>query len=73
MPALALAWVLAQGDHIVPIPGTRSADHLTDCVGAFDIVPSDIDRADLARLLPAGWVCGDRYGPDQAITIERYR
>lgn len=71
-PALALAWVLAQGDHLIPIPGTRTADHLSDWVAAADITLSDTDRADLARLLPAGWAYGDRYGSEQASTVERY-
>ncbi|MCZ0962670.1 aldo/keto reductase [Paracoccus benzoatiresistens] len=65
----ALAWVLAQGDHIIPIPGTRTADHLRDWLGA------ELDAADIAeieRLLPAGFAHGDRYGDHQMAFVERY-
>ena len=71
-PCLALAWVLAQGDHLIPIPGTRSADHLADWVDAADLTLSADDRAEIARVLPVGWAYGDRYGPDQASTVERF-
>ena len=40
--------------------------------GAADLVLSDADRAEIARLLPVGFAFGDRYGPDQAATVERY-
>jgi aryl-alcohol dehydrogenase-like predicted oxidoreductase len=71
-PALALAWVLDQGGHLLPIPGTRSAAHLADWVGASRIVLTDADRASLAQLMPVGWAWGDRYNNDQAATVERY-
>jgi len=71
-PALALAWVLDRGPHLIPIPGTRSADHLADWAGASDLTLTDEDRAQIARLVPVGWAHGDRYGLDQAITVERY-
>lgn len=69
VPGAALAWVLAQGDHIVPIPATRTADHLRDWQ-----VP-DLDAADIAeieRILPAGFAHGDRYGDHQMAFVERY-
>lgn len=69
VPGAALAWVLAQGDHIIPIPGTRSADHLRDWQ-----LPK-IDAADLAeidRILPPGFAHGDRYGDHQMAFVERY-
>jgi len=71
-PALALAWVLDQGDHLIPIPGTRTATHLADWLGAADITLTAGDRAEIARILPVGWAFGDRYGPEQASTVERY-
>ena len=71
-PGLALAWVLAQGDHLIPIPGTRTADHLADWIGAADIALTADDRAEIARILPVGWAYGDRYGLEQASTVERY-
>lgn len=65
----ALAWVLAQGDHIIPIPGTRTADHLRDWQAA-DLSPGDI--AEIERILPAGFAHGDRYGDHQTAYVERY-
>jgi aryl-alcohol dehydrogenase-like predicted oxidoreductase len=49
---VALAWVLAQGRHVVPIPGTKTPKYLTDNAGAADV---DLSPADLAELdaLPA--------------------
>ncbi len=71
-PALALAWVLDQGTHLLPIPGTRTADHLTDWAKASEISLTDPDRAMIAQILPVGWAFGDRYNDDQAGTVERY-
>jgi len=70
--ALSLAWLLAQGDHIFPIPGSRSADHINDWAAAtmLDITP-DI-QAEINRILPIGWAWGDRYSAEQSILPERY-
>lgn len=70
--ALALAWVLDQGSHLLPIPGTRTADHLADWAGASNIMLTSQDRAEISRILPVGWAYGDRYNDDQAGTVERY-
>ncbi len=72
VPATALAWVLDQGAHLVPIPGTRTAENLMAWVGATAISLSDADRLEIKRLLPAGFAHGDRYGQDQTMTVERY-
>ena len=72
VPALAMAWILDQGPHLIPIPGTRTAGHLNDWVGASEITLTPEDRTEIARLLPVGWAHGDRYGMDQAMTVERY-
>lgn len=71
-PALALAWVLDKGPHLIPIPGTRSAENLADWVHASEIVLTDEDHREINRLLPPGWAFGDRYNDDQAATVERY-
>ena len=71
-PALALAWVLDQGRHLLPIPGTRTADHLADWAAASEITLTPEDRNEIARILPVGWAYGDRYNDDQASTVERY-
>jgi aryl-alcohol dehydrogenase-like predicted oxidoreductase len=56
---LALAWVLAQGDDIVPIPGTKRRRYLEQNVGALDV---DLTEADLARVGEAiGAPAGERY------------
>ncbi len=59
---LALAWVLAQGDDVVPIPGTKRVKYLEENVAAAQV---HLDAADLARLdeaVPRDAVAGDRYG-----------
>ena len=62
---LAIAWLLAQGEHVVPIPGTRSIDHLNElAAGAdLDLTSSDIEAIEIG--LPIGWCHGDRYSDDQ--------
>jgi aryl-alcohol dehydrogenase-like predicted oxidoreductase len=71
-PALALAWVLDQGPHLIPIPGTRTADHLADWASADEILLTPEIRAEIERCLPVGWAYGDRYDDHQAGTVERY-
>lgn len=58
---LALAWVLAQGDDIVPIPGTKRRSYLEDNVGAVDVSLSEADLAELAAAFPRGAAAGERY------------
>lgn len=70
--AAAIAWTLDRGDHILPIPGTRSAAHLRDCASALKIRFTDDDRAEIARLLPVGFAHGDRYAETQIAGVERY-
>jgi aryl-alcohol dehydrogenase-like predicted oxidoreductase len=70
--ALALAWILDRGPHLIPIPGTRSADHLKTWAMASDIDLTDEDRTEIIRILPVGWAWGDRYDDAQAIMSERY-
>ncbi len=72
VPELAIAWILDQGPHLIPIPGTRTATHLRDWAGAAELTLTGEIRRVIARLMPAGWAYGDRYGMDQAMTVERY-
>jgi aryl-alcohol dehydrogenase-like predicted oxidoreductase len=58
---LALAWVLAQGDDVVPIPGTTRAAHLEENVGALDVELTADDLAQLEEAFPKGATAGDRY------------
>ena len=58
---LALAWVLAQGDDIVPIPGTTKRTHLDENLAATEIVLSAAELARLDAALPKGVAAGERY------------
>ena len=58
---LALAWVLAQGEDVVPIPGTKHRHYLEENIGALDIHLSDEDLAELDAAVPVGSSAGDRY------------
>ncbi len=70
--ALATAWLLAQGEHVVPIPGTRSVEHFRECVRGAEFELSAEDLARIDAVLPVGWCHGDRYNPDQWNGPERY-
>jgi aryl-alcohol dehydrogenase-like predicted oxidoreductase len=59
---LALAWVLARGDDVVPIPGTKRVRYLEENVGAADVVLSDDDLSALEDAVPRDAVVGARYG-----------
>ena len=58
---LALAWVLAQGDDIVPIPGTKRRTYLQENVGALTVSLSTKELSEIEAAFPAGIACGDRY------------
>ncbi|MBC7281413.1 aldo/keto reductase [Hoeflea sp.] len=70
--ALAIAWLLSRGPHVIPIPGTRSAAHLQDCANGVSLELTGDQRAEIERLLPAGFAHGERYSADQAIGVEGY-
>jgi aryl-alcohol dehydrogenase-like predicted oxidoreductase len=58
---VALAWVLAQGDDVVPIPGTTRVEHLEENVGSLDVELSAEDLGRLDEAFPIGVTAGDRY------------
>jgi len=58
---IALAWVLAQGEDIVPIPGTTRVKNLEENVAALDVELSDEELRDLEAVFPKGAAAGDRY------------
>lgn len=62
---LALAWLLAQREDIVPIPGTRSPQRVEENVGAVDLTLTDSDLARIAEILPTGGF-GARYADGMA-------
>ncbi len=70
--ALSLAWLLDQGDHIIPIPGSRTAAHISDWADADTIDLNDTLRAQIEATLPVGWAWGDRYSIAQSQAPERY-
>ena len=58
---LALAWVLAQGDYLIPIPGTKQRKYLQENVGALEVKLSASELAALESIFPASAVAGLRY------------
>jgi aryl-alcohol dehydrogenase-like predicted oxidoreductase len=68
---LALAWVLAQGQDIVPIPGTKHPRYLEENIGALDVLLTDEQLRHLDEAFPVGVTAGERY-PEQGMrTINR--
>ncbi len=68
---LAIAWVLAQGEHIVPIPGTRKRTRLEENVGALAVTLSAAELAAIDTILPRGAASGDRYPPGGMASVRR--
>ncbi|MCY7334948.1 MAG: aldo/keto reductase [Chamaesiphon sp.] len=58
---LAIAWLLQQGDDIVPIPGTKRVSYLLDNLGALDVKLTVAELAQIDTILPKGAASGDRY------------
>jgi aryl-alcohol dehydrogenase-like predicted oxidoreductase len=61
---LALAWVLAQGDDIVPIPGTKRRKYLEENAAAVDLKLTSDDLRRLNEVFPSGAASGSRYPED---------
>jgi aryl-alcohol dehydrogenase-like predicted oxidoreductase len=68
---LALAWVLRQGEDIVPIPGTKRRKYLEDNLGALDVELNDADLARIDQILPPGAAEGTRYPEASMASIDR--
>ncbi|HEY4676748.1 MAG TPA: aldo/keto reductase [Candidatus Angelobacter sp.] len=68
---LALAWVLAQGEDIVPIPGTKRRKYLEENLGAINVklTPEDLKRID--EVAPKGVAAGARYAERSMATVDR--
>lgn len=67
---IALAWVMAQGDFIVPIPGTKRRKYLEENAGADDLVLTHDDLARIAEALPKGAASGLRYAETMMKSID---
>lgn len=70
--ALAIAWLLAQGPHVLPIPGTRSVGHFRELIKGAELTLTEDDIARIETVLPLGWAHGDRYSVDQWVGPERF-
>ena len=68
---LALAWVLAQGEDVVPIPGTKHVKYLDQNIGALDVDLGDADLERLDAILPPGAAAGERYHARGMETVNR--
>jgi len=68
---LALAWVLAQGEHLVPIPGTRRVRTLDDNIASADMVLTADDLARIEAVFPKDAAVGDRYAPAGRAALNR--
>jgi aryl-alcohol dehydrogenase-like predicted oxidoreductase len=67
----ALAWLLAQGDYIVPIPGTSSIERLEENARAVDVRLAPADLAAIEAITPKGAVSGQRYAPGMMEMLNR--
>lgn len=69
---LAIAWLLAQGNHVLPIPGTRSLTHLSQLLAGAERSLSTEELHRITQVLPIGWAHGERYTPAQWHGPEKY-
>jgi len=70
--ALAIAWLLTRGDHVLPIPGTRSVAHFRELVRGAELALGTAELAAIEAALPVGWAHGDRYSAAQWVGPERF-
>ena len=66
---LAIAWVLAQGGDVVPIPGTKRRRYLEENLGALEVELTPDDLAAIEEVTPRGSVAGDRYNPQMMANV----
>jgi aryl-alcohol dehydrogenase-like predicted oxidoreductase len=70
---LAFAWVLARGEDIIPLIGTKRRDRLQETLGALDITLTPDEVSAIEQAVPAGAVAGDRYDPRQMAALDSER
>jgi len=68
---LALAWVLSQGEDMVPIPGTKRVRYLEDNMGALQVNLTESDRKNIGERLAQIQVVGERYAPAMMALVQR--
>lgn len=66
---LALAWLLAQGEDVIPIPGTKRIRYLEENIGAVDVQLTDSELQYMNEIAPKDVAIGDRYGDMEGINI----
>jgi aryl-alcohol dehydrogenase-like predicted oxidoreductase len=67
---IAIAWVAAQGDDIVPFVGARRRDQLTQALGALEVTLTQDDLARIESALPKGAAAGERYAPQMMAHLD---
>jgi aryl-alcohol dehydrogenase-like predicted oxidoreductase len=70
---IAIAWVLARGDYIVPLIGARRRDRLEEALGALDVQLTDEDLERIEQAVPPGAAAGSRYPEPQMATLDSER
>jgi aryl-alcohol dehydrogenase-like predicted oxidoreductase len=68
---LALSWVLAQGDFIVPIPGTKRRPYLEENLGAARVAITDAELQAIDAAFPRGVAAGERYAAQSMASVNR--
>lgn len=68
---LAIAWVMAQGEHIVPIPGTKRRKYLDENAGASRVRLSPSELAEVDAMFPMGSAAGERYPANMMTYVDR--
>jgi aryl-alcohol dehydrogenase-like predicted oxidoreductase len=68
---LALAWVLARGQDVVPIPGTKRRKYLEQNIDALSVQLTDEDLRRIDSIVPRGAAAGERYAPQGMTTVNR--
>jgi len=70
---LAIAWVLARGDDVVPLVGARTGERLAEALGALELELTAHDLARIEEAVPAGAAAGDRYHAEQMASLDSER
>lgn len=69
LPALCLAWLLHQGDDVIPIPSSKSRVHLEDNLSALEVILTEGDLARIEAICPSGAAAGTRYPAKQMVRL----
>ena len=67
---VALAWILSAGEHVIAIPGTRTAEHLEANAAAAALKLTSEQRREIAAAFPPGFPWGERFSSNQSIGVE---